>query len=203
METLEDIKREILSCKRCNLYKTKTNYVPGSGNPKARLVFVGEAPGREEDLQGEPFVGNAGKLLTEMLSTIGLKRGDVFICNVLKCRPPNNRDPLPEEVEACGQYLERQLEVIRPDVIVCLGRFAAGYIFNMFGLEFTSISRVRGQVFEAERWGKSVRIFPIYHPAAILYRPQLRKEYEEQFRKIGELLGIDSRTKQPSLFDYI
>jgi DNA polymerase len=205
-ETLADIEREIFECRKCNLHKTKTNYVPGVGTQEARLVFVGEAPGRDEDLQGEPFVGNAGKLLTEMLQTIGLSRSDVFICNVLKCRPPNNRDPTPEEIAACGGYLIRQLDVIKPDVIVCLGRFAAKFIFELFGLEFSSISRVRGRVFEGERWGKKVRIIPIYHPAAILYRPQLRDEYEEQFKKIGNLIKTEkrknSRSRQPTLMDY-
>ncbi len=199
METLDDIAREILNCKKCDLYKTKTNYVPGSGNEKAEVVFVGEAPGREEDLKGEPFVGAAGKLLNEMLSKIGLKREDVFICNVLKCRPPNNRDPTPEEVEACGNFLVRQLNVIRPKVVVCLGRFAANFIFDIFGLEFTSISKVKGKVFETEMWDRKVKVLPIYHPAAILYRPQLREEYEQQFRKIGEILN----KRQPTLFDYL
>lgn len=198
---LDDIKNEILNCRKCGLYKTKTKYVPGEGNPQAGLVFVGEAPGREEDLQGRPFVGNAGKLLTEMLSKIGLSRGDVFICNVLKCRPPNNRDPLPEEVEACGQYLVRQIEVIKPDVIVCLGRFAAKFIFERFGIQFTSISRVRGKIFEGEKWEKKVRIVPLYHPAAILYRPQLKEEYENEFRRIGKLLK--KKNKQPTLMDFL
>jgi len=200
MEDLEKIRQEILKCKKCDLYKTKTNYVPGSGNPRARLVFVGEAPGREEDLQGEPFVGSAGKLLTEMIESIGLKRSDVFICNVLKCRPPNNRDPTENEIRACGDYLRRQLEAIRPDLIVCLGRFAANFVFNLFGLKFTSITKVRGREFKVNRWGKEVRIFPIYHPAAILYRPQLREEYEEEFRRIKEMLGIK---RGSTLLDFI
>ncbi len=200
MDCLDKIKEEILKCKKCPLYKTKINYVPGSGNPRAQIVFVGEAPGKEEDLQGEPFVGSAGKLLTEMLSKIGLKRSDVFICNVLKCRPPNNRDPQPEEIKACGEYLKRQLEVIKPDVIVCLGRFAAKFIFDYFNLDFTSISKVRGKVFEVNKWGKNVKIIPIYHPAAILYRPQLREEYEGQFKKIGELI---KKKGQPTLLDYL
>ncbi|WP_456468177.1 type-4 uracil-DNA glycosylase [Archaeoglobus sp.] len=199
METIEEITKEILNCKKCDLYKTKTNYVPGSGNEHAEVVFVGEAPGREEDLKGEPFVGAAGKLLTEMLSKIGLRREDVFICNVLKCRPPNNRDPSPEEIEICGEYLKRQLDAIKPNMIVCLGRFATKFIFDLFGLEFSSISKVKGRIFEAQRWGKKIKIVPIYHPAAILYRPQLKEEYEQQFRKIGELLS----KKQPTLFDYI
>ena len=200
MEDLEKIRQEILKCKKCDLYKTKTNYVPGSGNPRARLVFVGEAPGKEEDLQGEPFVGSAGKLLTEMIESIGLKRSDVFICNVLKCRPPNNRDPTENEIRACGDYLRRQLEAIRPDLIVCLGRFAANFVFNLFGLKFTSITKVRGREFKVNRWGKEVRIFPIYHPAAILYRPQLREEYEEEFRRIKEMLGIK---RGSTLLDFI
>ncbi|AIG99287.1 MULTISPECIES: type-4 uracil-DNA glycosylase [Archaeoglobus] len=199
MESLDDIVREIMSCRKCDLHKTKTNYVPGVGNEKAEIVFVGEAPGRDEDLKGEPFVGAAGKLLTEMLASIGLRREDVYITNVLKCRPPNNRDPTPEEVEKCGNYLVRQLEAIRPNVIVCLGRFAAQFIFNLFDLEFTTISRVKGKVYEVERWGKKVKVIAIYHPAAVLYRPQLREEYESDFKKIGELCG----KKQPTLFDYL
>lgn len=197
-ETLEDITNEILNCKKCELYKTKTNYVPGVGNENASIVFVGEAPGRDEDLKGEPFVGAAGKLLTEMLLKIGLRREDVYICNVLKCRPPNNRDPAPDEIEKCSGYLKRQLDVIKPDIIVCLGRFAAKFIFELFGMQFTSISKVKGRVFESEMWGKKVKVVPVYHPAAILYRPQLREEYEQQFRKIGEMLK-----KQPTLFDYL
>ena len=200
MESLEEIVREIMSCRKCDLYKTKTNYVPGVGNEKAEIVFVGEAPGRDEDLKGEPFVGAAGKLLTEMLESVGLSRGDVYIANVLKCRPPNNRDPTPEEVEKCGNYLVRQLEVIKPNIIVCLGRFAAQFIFNLLGLEFTTISRVRGRVYEVERWGKKVKVIAIYHPAAVLYRPQLREEYEKDFKKIGELCR---RKQQPTLFDYL
>ena len=199
MESLQEIVSEILNCKKCDLYKTKTNYVPGAGNEKAEVVFVGEAPGRDEDLRGEPFVGAAGKLLTEMLASIGLRREDVYITNVLKCRPPNNRDPTPEEVEKCGDYLIRQLDVIRPNVIVCLGRFAAQFVFNLFGLEFTTISRVKGKVYEVKRWGKKVRVIAIYHPAAVLYRPQLREEYEKDFQKIGELC----KKKQPTLFDYL
>ncbi|MEM1578357.1 MAG: type-4 uracil-DNA glycosylase [Archaeoglobaceae archaeon] len=198
MESLLDIEREIFECRKCELFKTKTKYVPGSGNPKAEIVFVGEAPGKEEDQTGEPFVGSAGKLLNEMLASIALNRREVFICNVLKCRPPNNRDPLPNEIEACGGYLLRQLEVIKPVVIVCLGRFSASYIFGSFGLQFESISKMCGKIFEVETWGKKVRIIPLYHPAAILYKPQLRKEYEEHFKMLGKFL----KSRQKSLFDF-
>jgi DNA polymerase len=198
MESLESIAKEILQCKKCGLHRTKTKYVVGSGNERAEIVFIGEAPGREEDEKGEPFVGSAGKLLTDMLSMIGLSRDDVFIANVLKCRPPNNRDPLPEEIEACGGYLLRQLEAIRPSIIVCLGRFSAEFIFRNFGLEFSSITKLQGKIFEAEAWGKKLKIIPLYHPAAVLYRPQLRAEYEENFRKIGNVI----KRRQKTLSDY-
>ncbi|MFN3384150.1 MAG: type-4 uracil-DNA glycosylase [Archaeoglobaceae archaeon] len=198
METLEDIKREILRCTRCELHKTKTNFVPGSGREKAEVFFVGEAPGKEEDLKGEPFVGSAGKLLTEMISLMGLCREGVFIANVLKCRPPNNRDPLPEEVEACGSYLLRQLEVVKPNVIICLGRHSAKFIFEAFGLNFSSITKLQGKIFEVSAWDKSVKIVALYHPAAILYKPQLRAEYEENFRRLASLV----KKRQKSLFDF-
>ncbi|MCS7143758.1 MAG: type-4 uracil-DNA glycosylase [Archaeoglobaceae archaeon] len=199
METLEDLKKEILNCTKCPLHLTKTKYVPGIGNASSGVVFVGEAPGREEDLKGEPFVGSAGKLLTELLFSIGLTRDEVFICNVLKCRPPNNRDPLPEEVNICGNYLIRQLNVLKPDLIVCLGRHSASFIFEMFNLPFTSITKLHGKVFEVEGWDKKVKILPLYHPAAVLYRAQLREEYEKQFKIIGELC---KKGKQKTLLDF-
>jgi uracil-DNA glycosylase family 4 len=200
METLEDIRKEILNCKKCPLHLTKKNYVPGSGSGKSGIVFVGEAPGREEDLRGEPFVGSAGKLFTELLSSLGLTREEVFICNVLKCRPPNNRDPLLQEVEACGSYLVRQLNALKPDIVVCLGRHSASFIFSLFGLNFSSITKVCGKIFEVEEWDKKVKILPLYHPAAVLYRFQLREEYERQFRLIGELCS--KGRKQRTLFDF-
>ncbi|RLI79440.1 uracil-DNA glycosylase [Archaeoglobales archaeon] len=206
MNSLATIEKEIKRCKKCELWRSKTNYVPGEGSEKADVVFIGEAPGREEDLQGKPFVGNAGKLLTEMIEKIGLSRKDVFIGNVLKCRPPNNRDPLPEEIEACSPYLIRQLEVIEPEIIVCLGRFSASFIFELFGLEFTSISRVKGRVFKVKAWGKDVSIIALYHPAAILYRPQLREKYEMDFAIIGSLIGKNEKVKKmtnSTLFDYL
>lgn len=200
METLEDIKKEILNCKKCPLHLTKTKYVPGVGSSNSGIVFIGEAPGREEDLKGEPFVGSAGKLLTELLLSVGLTREEVFICNVLKCRPPNNRDPLPEEVNVCGNYLIRQLNVLKPELIVCLGRHSASFVFELFGLPFTSITKLCGKVFEVENWNKKVKILPLYHPAAVLYRAQLREEYERQFKIISEL--FEKERKQKTLFDF-
>ncbi|MEM0350673.1 MAG: type-4 uracil-DNA glycosylase [Archaeoglobaceae archaeon] len=198
METLEEVAQEILQCKKCELHKTKTRYVVGSGNEKAEIVFIGEAPGREEDIRGEPFVGSAGKLLSEMINAIGLRRDEVFISNVLKCRPPNNRDPLPEEIEACGEYLLRQLEIIKPNIIICLGRYSTEFIFRTFGLQFTSITKLQGKIFEIDAWEKKVKIIPLYHPAAVLYRPQLRDEYVENFRKIGSLI----KKRQKTLSDF-
>ena len=198
MKSLDEISGEILSCKKCELWKTKTNYVPGEGNVNSKIIFVGEAPGREEDLQGRPFVGAAGKLLTQMIERIlGVERKDVFITNILKCRPPGNRDPLPEEIKACTPYLLKQIEVINPEIIVCLGRHSASCIFKAFGMSFPGISRVKGVVKETN--GK--KIIAIYHPAAILYRPQLKEEYEKDFRKIAAL--VKKNKKKTTLLDFL
>ncbi|NOY10899.1 MAG: uracil-DNA glycosylase [Archaeoglobi archaeon] len=198
-ESLEDIVRDILSCRNCSLYLTKKNYVPGEGSERAQIMFVGEAPGREEDEQGRPFVGNAGKLLTALIENeLGLSRKDVYITNILKCRPPNNRDPTEEEIDACFPYLARQIEVIRPDVIVCLGRHAAKTIFEYFEIPFTTISRERGVLKEKIVDGRRVLFMATYHPAAALYRPPLRQVIEEDFRKLRGLI----KRKNTTLFDF-
>ncbi len=194
---LEEIEKEIKSCKRCELWKYKINYVPGEGNPKAKVVLIGEAPGREEDLQGRPFVGRAGRYLTEVLNKLGVSREDVYITNVLKCRPPNNRDPLPEEIEACKPYLMKQLEAIKPDTIVCLGRFSAKVLLNEFGFEFRGISKDRGKVFDVDRWGKTVRIIPTYHPAAVLRNKGLAKDFESDMAKALK------RSRDTTLLDFL
>ena len=200
--SLEEIAREITNCRKCQLWATKTKYVPGEGSERAEVVFVGEAPGREEDRQGRPFVGNAGKLLTEMIEKVlGLRRSDVFIGNVLKCRPPNNRDPLPEEIAACSPYLIQQLKTIRPEIIVCLGRFSASFIFELLNIPFNGISRVRGRVFDAEMDGRKVKVIATYHPAAILYKPQLREIFEGDFRTVASLLK--NRKTNPTLLDFV
>ncbi len=196
---LEDIEREIRSCKRCDLWKFKTNYVSGEGNPNARIVFVGEAPGREEDIQGRPFVGRAGRYLTEVLSRFGLDRRDVYITNVLKCRPPNNRDPTPEEIKACKPYLMKQLEIIKPDVIVCLGRFSSSTILSEFGIDFKGISRDRGKVFEVEKWGKRIHLIPTYHPAAVLRNRSLSDYFERDVKTALDIL----KRRRKTLLDFI
>jgi uracil-DNA glycosylase len=159
--TLRELGREASTCTRCRLAKGRTQVVFGVGNPHAGLMFIGEGPGYYEDKQGEPFVGAAGQLLTKLLGEIGLRREDVYICNVVKCRPPGNRDPLPDEIESCRPYLEGQLENIQPRVIVTLGNFATRFILD----RQVSISRVRGQRFTID--GRTV--IPTFHPAAVLH----------------------------------
>jgi uracil-DNA glycosylase len=159
--TLEELAREAATCTRCRLAQGRTQVVFGVGNPHADLMFIGEAPGYYEDRQGEPFVGAAGQLLTQVLGEIGLRREDVYICNVLRCRPPGNRDPLPDEVESCRPWLEGTIEHVQPRIIVTLGNFATRFVLD----KPVSISRVRGQRFE---WaGRTV--IPTFHPAAILH----------------------------------
>src|SRR5436190_11611120 len=159
--TLDELAREAATCTRCRLAQGRTQVVFGVGHPDADLMFIGEAPGYYEDRQGEPFVGAAGQLLTQVLGEIGLRREEVYICNVLRCRPPGNRDPLPDEVEACTPWLEATLESVRPRVIVTLGNFATRFVLG----KPVSISRVRGQRFEID--GRVV--IPTFHPAAILH----------------------------------
>ena len=160
----------------------------GEGNLDAAVAFIGEAPGRREDEMGRPFVGAAGQLLDCLLRGIGLGRGDVYIGNVLKCRPPNNRRPRVEEVEACTPHLERQLEIIEPNVIAPMGNSAIGYIMSWFGLEPTYIGQIHGRHFGAEApWG-GVVLFPLYHPAAALYNKELEGVLEEDFEALRRLL---------------
>jgi len=185
-QTLEELAGLAATCTRCRLAQGRTQVVFGVGSPTADVVFVGEGPGYHEDKQGEPFVGAAGQLLTRMLGEIGLRREDVYICNVVKCRPPGNRDPLPEEIESCRPFLQGQLDAIRPRVIVTLGNFATRVILD----RQVSISRVRGQRFTVE--GRTV--IPTFHPAAILHgggesssqMAALRSDFAEIKAVIGE-----------------
>jgi DNA polymerase len=154
----------------------------GAGDPGARVVFVGEAPGRDEDLQGEPFVGKAGHQLTRIIAAMGLARDKVYICNVIKCRPPGNRDPLPEEIAMCQPFLVRQLEIIGPKVICALGSFAARTLLN----SDSSISRLRGRFHDFN----GIPIMPTYHPSYLLRKPQVKREVWEDIQKIMELLGL-------------
>lgn len=179
-ETLESIAQQVTVCTKCNLCKGRTNAVPGSGSPTAEILFIGEGPGEQEDKQGLPFVGAAGKFLDELLEGINLKREDVFITNVVKCRPPGNRDPLPEEVLECWPYLRAQLYALKPKLVVLLGRHA----MNRF-LPNLKISEAHGK---PKRYKGQVYI-PMYHPAAALYKGDLRKVLHQDFQTIPAILA--------------
>ncbi|MEM0018044.1 MAG: type-4 uracil-DNA glycosylase [Candidatus Korarchaeum sp.] len=184
---LEEIAERIRRCEKCPLHISRKRAVPGEGREDSRIMFIGEAPGRNEDEMGRPFVGAAGKLLEELLASVGLRRGEVFITNVVKCRPPNNRDPEPEEIEACLPYLIEQVSVIDPDVIVALGRHSAGVLLGRIG--GVSIMRVRGRVHEVEVFGKLRKVMPTLHPAAALYNPKLRSLIEEDFEELRRMIS--------------
>ncbi|MDE2779753.1 MAG: uracil-DNA glycosylase [Chloroflexota bacterium] len=180
MNSLEEIAQLVYRCTNCDLHLGRTNAVPGEGSPNAKVMFIGEGPGVQEDRQGRPFVGPAGQFLDELLASIGMNRGQVYIANMVNCRPPQNRDPLPAEIGACGAYLDRQIELLDPSLIVTLGRFSLGRFFPG-----ESISRARGRVREKD--GR--RIYPIMHPAAALYRREMRDSIMEDFRRIPEILA--------------
>lgn len=177
---LRALAEQIGVCPKCELSKTRGRAVPGEGNPNADIVFIGEGPGFYEDQQGRPFVGAAGKFLDELLAAIGLNRKDVFICNVIKCRPPGNRDPLPGEIEACTPWLDRQLAIIDPKVVVTLGRFSMTRYFPG-----QAISRIHGQ----PRRIDGVLVVPMYHPAAALHQGSLRRTIMDDFKKLPGILN--------------
>jgi DNA polymerase len=175
----------VAGCTKCALAEGRTQVVFGSGSPTAELMFVGEAPGFHEDKQGVPFVGAAGQLLSKLLDGIGLKRDDVYIGNVLKCRPPGNRDPLPEEIEACEPHLWRQIELIQPKLICTLGNFAT----KLLSGKPAGITQVHGRQQEVVLGGNPVTLYPIFHPAAALYTPRMLQVLQDDFARIPELLG--------------
>jgi uracil-DNA glycosylase family 4 len=183
---LASFEQAVSGCTRCRLSQGRTQVVFGAGNPTADLMFVGEAPGFHEDQQGIPFVGAAGKLLEKLLAGIGLQRSDVYIANVLKCRPPGNRDPQPDEIESCEPHLFRQIEIIQPRLVATLGNFAT----KLLSGKPTGITRVHGQ----EQWttlgGNKVLLYPLYHPAAALYTPAMLRILEEDFARLPQLLGL-------------
>ena len=176
---------EIAGCTRCCLAEARTQVVFGVGNPEAELMFVGEAPGFHEDKQGYPFVGQAGKLLDKLLAGIGLERGNVYVANVLKCRPPGNRDPAPDEIQACESHPFRQIELIQPQVVATLGNFAT----KLLSGKPTGITRVHGAEQEVTLGGSRVLLYPLYHPAAALYTPRMLQVLEQDFARLPELLG--------------
>lgn len=179
MSKLTELYEEIAACQRCDLAKGRTHTVPGEGPENAEIMFIGEAPGFHEDRQGRPFVGAAGQFLEELLASIGLKREEVYIANVIKCRPPGNRDPLPDEIEACRPFLDKQIELIQPKLIVTLGRYSMARYFPN-----ASITRIHGQ---PKRIGGRI-YYPMFHPAAALHQPKWRSAVIEDILKIPQIL---------------
>jgi len=183
---LTELKTSLHNCQRCRLSSGRTQVVFGTGNPQADIMFVGEAPGFYEDREGEPFVGAAGKLLTELLQSVGLSRSDIFIANVIKCRPPNNRDPLPDEIDTCKPFLLQQIEFIRPKLVCTLGNFATQTLLE----RKVGITKVRGQAIPLANFV----VFPLLHPAAALHQGNLRVPLKEDFQKLKAVLEQMSKT---------
>ena len=177
---ISELKNEVMRCQKCTLARTRKNVVFGAGSINAKLVFVGEAPGHDEDLKGQPFVGKAGMLLTKIIEAMGLKRENVYICNILKCRPSQNRNPLPEEISLCIEYLYKQMDIIKPEVICGLGKFASQTLLNTE----TPISKLRGEWHEF----RGIKFMPTFHPAYLLRNPMDKKVVWQDMKKIMEKL---------------
>ncbi len=187
MRSLEEIEREAINCRKCELCETRTTVVFGVGNPNAEVMFIGEAPGRQEDLGAEPFIGAAGKLLNSLLELAGLRREEIYIANILKCRPPQNRDPRPDEIEVCTPYLREQVKVINPDVLVTLGNFATRFILKTD----RGITSIRGKAYTSGKF----YVLPTFHPAAAIYDKLKHKPLEDDFKLLGRLLVIERERK--------
>jgi DNA polymerase len=172
-DQIKNLTRCISQCTLCSLSKTRTNVVVGTGVIPSRIFFIGEAPGSAEDKQGKPFVGRAGKLFDSLLSSIDIQRKDVYIANILKCRPPKNRNPKSIEISQCTPYLEKQLELVNPEIIAPLGNFATKYCCNKYDIEFDNISNIHGEKYSIKNKSKSCILIPLFHPAAAVYNPNL------------------------------
>jgi DNA polymerase len=186
---IKHLKHEIFCCKKCELWRTRKNTVAGNGSINADVMFIGEAPGYYEDVKGIPFVGRAGKIFDELLQSIELLREEVYVCNILKCRPPNNRNPLEFEIKSCTPYLDRQIAAIKPKVIVTLGNFSTSYILGKFGLEVEKIGKIHGKIFHIKNLLIESRIIPLYHPAAATYNPNMKIILRDDFKKINQHLS--------------
>lgn len=182
----------IRNCRKCELWKTRKNAVVGAGPFDTTVMFIGEAPGQEEDKQGKPFVGRAGEVLTESLANIGLKREDIYITNILKCRPPENRDPRTQEIQQCLSYLLEQINLVNPEIITTLGKVSTRVILKRRNIRIKRISNVRGEIFQL----KDHVVLPTYHPAAALYNPALKEKIEADFKKLESLIGKKDIKKQ-------
>ena len=200
-EAVRTLNRDIVTCTLCRLSLTRINAVPGEGPVPSGLLFIGEAPGRNEDLTGRPFVGRAGAVLEELLSSIGLERSRVFITSIIKCRPPENRIPRKDEIAACAGYLDRQIDLLSPEIIVPMGRLASEQVFSHFGIPHGSIGSIHGKIFHSITPCGQIVIIPVYHPAAVTHNPLLRGAVFQDFRNIGTLLegGERSGRNNPGL----
>lgn len=188
-EKMTKLVESINKCKKCDLYKTRKKPVTGEGSLKTKLFLVGEAPGYNEDMQGRPFVGKAGKILDELLESINLNRNNIYIANILKCRPPNNRNPLNNEIDSCAEYLNKQIEIIKPGYILPMGNFASEFIFKKFGLKIDKISKIHGKIHIINTLIGKVTIIPLYHPAIATYNPNNKKILFEDFNILKKLLN--------------
>jgi DNA polymerase len=183
-DDMKHITSFVENCRKCSLWKTRKKPVVGEGSIDADILFVGEAPGYNEDIQGRPFVGKAGKILDKLLESIGLKRNDVYVANILKCRPPDNRNPLKTEIAVCTEYLDKQIEIIQPRIIIPLGNFANSYIFEKFGLKYDKISNIHGKIFQINTLFGDVKIIPMYHPAVATYNLEAKNILLDDFKVI-------------------
>lgn len=181
---INELNKAVHNCYRCGLVKTKTNYVFGSGNEKADIMFIGEAPGAMEDKEGVPFVGRAGKILDELLASINLSRDSIYISNILKCRPPGNRNPTLVEIDSCTPYLNKQIELIKPKVLCCLGNFATAFVLRKYGLKekVEGISKLHGKIFKVTSLFGVLNIIPLYHPAVATYTPDMIHTLKKDFK---------------------
>ena len=182
---INQLTQDVTNCKKCELWKTRKNPVVGNGALNAQVMFIGEAPGYHENMQGIPFVGRAGKVFDELLKSIGLEREEVYVCNILKCRPPDNRNPFDLEIKACISYLDRQITAIKPKVIGTLGNFATSYVLEKFGLQTEKIGKIHGKTFHIKNLLFDARIIPLYHPAAATYNPNMKSVLLEDFKAIA------------------
>jgi DNA polymerase len=188
-DSLEVVAAQVIVCIKCPLWKTRKNAVPGEGNPEAEIMLTGEAPGYWEDVKGRPFVGDAGKFLDSLLSGMRFSRMNVFICNVLKCRPPKNREPMPIEIQTCTPYLDRQIRLIQPKFVITLGNYSTSYILLKAGLPFHGITQTRGKFYDAHILDIRVTIFATFHPAAALYSAKYKERIMDDFKLLGQELG--------------
>ena len=182
---IKQLAQDVAGCKKCDLCKTRKNPVVGNGSLNASVMFIGEAPGYHEDMQGVPFVGRAGKIFDELLHSIGLQREEVYVCNILKCRPSDNRNPFDSEIKACTPYLDRQITAIKPKIIGTLGNFATSYVLEKFGLQAEKIGEIHGKTFHIRNLLFESRIIPLYHPAAATYNPNMKSILLDDFKTIN------------------